>query len=141
MTPSRLSHLRDLWPHLSDIERELLEGVERLQIAFDGIVTLHDVNLRELEQARAWRKCKTHGDINGATQWGCPDCVAQLRRELEQAKDYLGRLLLAHYPQIHLLDNLLGVCTQIDNGLAVALTEAKECIRKLEITLTTGGTE
>jgi len=57
--------------------------------------------------------------------------VKRLTEELEQAKAYLGRLLLAHYPQIELLDNLLGVCTQIDNGLAVALREAKERERQL----------
>jgi hypothetical protein len=37
---------------------------------------------RTIQAARGWRRCDTHGDIDGATQWGCPDCVAQLRREL-----------------------------------------------------------
>lgn len=34
--------------------------------------------------ARSWRKCETHGDIDGAHQWGCPECVRELRAKVEQ---------------------------------------------------------
>lgn len=37
---------------------------------------------RMLIQARQWRHCDIHGDIDGATQWGCPDCVQALRKAL-----------------------------------------------------------
>lgn len=109
MTPSRLSSLRDLWPHLSDIERELLQEVERLQ--------------EQPPSLKLHASCLT---IEAALR----TALDAVNRELEQAKEYLGRLLLAHYPQIELLDSLLGVCTQIDNGLAVALREAKEHLPK-----------
>lgn len=29
----------------------------------------------------AWRYCKTHPDVDGTRMWGCPDCLAELRRE------------------------------------------------------------
>ena len=35
-----------------------------------------------------WRKCSLHPDVNPATMWGCPDCLAELRRaKLEDARD------------------------------------------------------
>lgn len=40
----------------------------------------------QLAAVRAWRKCETHGEIDGAAQWGCPDCVRQLRTELAEAQ-------------------------------------------------------
>jgi len=37
---------------------------------------------------------------------------------LDKAQGYLSRCLLALYPNIEILPDLLGVCTQIDNVLA-----------------------
>ncbi len=48
-----------------------------------------------------------------------------LCNEVERASEYLGSLLKAHYPEIHLLDDLYGLCMQVDNGLSVGLTQAK----------------
>lgn len=28
-----------------------------------------------------WRKCALHPDVNPKTMWGCPDCLAELRRQ------------------------------------------------------------
>ena len=46
-------------------------------------------------------------------------------QEIEQAKEYLTRLLRVVYPDIHPLDDLLGLISQIDNGFAVPLIEAQ----------------
>lgn len=34
-----------------------------------------------------WRRCPTHDYIDGARNWGCPDCVAELRREVARNKE------------------------------------------------------
>ena len=46
-------------------------------------------------------------------------------QEIEQAKDYLVRLLKAVYPDIDPLPSLLGLISQVDNGFAVPLIEAQ----------------
>lgn len=37
---------------------------------------------RNLAQRTAWQRCTTHGEIRAADQWGCPDCVAELRQRV-----------------------------------------------------------
>lgn len=49
--------------------------------------------------------------------------------EIKQAKEYLARLLKHVYPDIEPLDTLLGLISQIDNGLAVPLKAAKQSVR------------
>jgi len=34
---------------------------------------------REVDAAKSWRRCDLHPDVNGATMWGCPDCLRELR--------------------------------------------------------------
>jgi uncharacterized Zn ribbon protein len=63
----------------------------------DAIYT-EALRAREAEAAaRSWRKCSTHGDIDGAHQWGCPDCVHELRtenaRHNEDLREAAGELL------------------------------------------------
>lgn len=43
-----------------------------------------------------WRSCKTHGDIDGAIAWGCPECV----RELRMVNGQLRKVLLAALRQV-----------------------------------------
>lgn len=38
---------------------------------------------------RDWRQCPTHPDVDGARMWGCPDCVVELRREVEALRTAL----------------------------------------------------
>jgi hypothetical protein len=56
---------------------------------------------------------------------------AALHAIRDEAKGYLFGLLKAFYPDIEQLNTLLGICTQIDNGLAVGLREAQEQITRL----------
>ena len=49
------------------------------------------------------------------------ECV-DLRAERDEARDYLSRLLAHHAPGCEPLDDLLGVCTQIDNLLCGMMT-------------------
>jgi len=51
-------------------------------------------------------------------------------QEIEQAKEYLTRLLKAIYPDIHPLDDLFGLISQIDNGFAVPLIEAQRHVQR-----------
>ena len=37
-------------------------------------------------KAKTWRHCNTHGDF-GPQEWGCPDCVYEMRRELLDARE------------------------------------------------------
>jgi hypothetical protein len=37
-----------------------------------------------------WRKCPSHPDVNGATMWGCPDCLAELRRQVRAVPPIAG---------------------------------------------------
>lgn len=39
-----------------------------------------------------WRRCAEHPDVDGATMWGCPDCLAELRRERDQVVGERDRL-------------------------------------------------
>ncbi len=57
--------------------------------------------------------------------------LEQAQKELIEAAGYLTRLLRSVYPEIHILDTLPGICTQIDNGLAVALTLERSKVEKL----------
>ena len=47
-----------------------------------------------------WRKCALHPDINPATMWGCPDCLAELRRRNEntpiQYRERLAEWMIQH---------------------------------------------
>ena len=36
-----------------------------------------------------WRHCDVHPDVNGERMWGCPDCVAELRRHVSALRDEL----------------------------------------------------
>ena len=47
-------------------------------------------------------------------------------KEIEQAKEYLVRLLKAVYPDIDPLDSLYGLISQVDNGFAVLLSNAQQ---------------
>lgn len=47
--------------------------------------------------------------------------LAKKTAEVNESHGYLSRLLLAFYPNIEPLPNLPGLCTQVDNGLAVPL--------------------
>lgn len=50
--------------------------------------------------------------------------------QISEAKGYLSRLLVSSFPIIEPLNDLMGICTQIDNGFAVGFREAKaECER------------
>lgn len=53
--------------------------------------------------------------------------LKETRERVVEASGYLGRLLLAIHPQIQLLPDLIGRCTQIDN----AFTGEKEAREKL----------
>ena len=70
---------RKRWEHPCDLEPE--------RHACTIIDLLNDLDAleQELGQARKTRRCVTHGDVDGAHQWGCPECVRELRQELEQA--------------------------------------------------------
>jgi len=70
---------RKRWEHPCDLEPE--------RHACTIIDLLNDLDAleQELGQARKTRRCMTHGDVDGAHQWGCPECVRELRQELEQA--------------------------------------------------------
>ena len=47
--------------------------------------------------------------------------LTEKSENVERSKQYLAHLLKAVYPNIEPLPNLLGLCTQIDNGFAVPL--------------------
>jgi len=53
--------------------------------------------------------------------------------EVVLARGYLGRMLQSRYPQIRLLDDLMGICTQVDNGFGGALRQCEEELRQLRI--------
>ena len=55
------------------------------------------------------------------TEAAAADTIARLGAENEEARKYLGRLLIHYHPACVPLDDLPGVCTQIDN----AMTEIK----------------
>jgi len=46
--------------------------------------------------------------------------------KIEQAKEYLARLLKHVYPDIEPLDTLLGLISQVDNGFAVPMKQMGE---------------
>ena len=48
--------------------------------------------------------------------------IAELEKERDEARAYLSRLLAHHAPGCEPLDDLLGVCTQIDNLLCGMMT-------------------
>ena len=50
------------------------------------------------------------------------DRIAELEKERNEARAYLSRLLAHHAPGCEPLDDLLGVCTQIDNLLCGMMT-------------------
>jgi len=49
----------------------------------------------------------------------------RLAGEVKEAREYLGRLLVHYHPTCVPLDDLMGVCTQIDNVMT-ALPRAGE---------------
>lgn len=51
---------------------------------------------------------------------------AALKQERDSACEYLVRLLKHCYPEIQPLGDLSGLCSQVDNGLAVGLTTARQ---------------
>lgn len=82
MTDDLIARLRDVlhnWTNVTDDEQAVIrDAADALQ-----------QQAQEIAAARAWRKCATHGDIDGARQWGCPDCVAQMRREIAALREAL----------------------------------------------------
>lgn len=48
-----------------------------------------------MTQHDEWRRCQTHPDVNGATMWGCPDCLARLRSENANIKAAVKIILQA----------------------------------------------
>ena len=40
----------------------------------------------ELTKVTGWQHCETHGKVNADHAWGCPDCVRELRDEIERLK-------------------------------------------------------
>jgi len=56
-------------------------------------------------------------------------------QEVNEARGYLGRMLQSRYPQIHLLDDLMGVCTQVDNGFGGALRRCEDELKQVRTEL------
>jgi hypothetical protein len=49
---------------------------------------------QELAQRKLWQRCETHGRISAMYEWGCPDCVHEVRAQLasmSQERDLLNR--------------------------------------------------
>ena len=42
---------------------------------------------------KEWRQCKSHPDVDPEHQWGCPDCVYEMRTRLRQYGDQANALI------------------------------------------------
>ena len=55
------------------------------------------------------------------------------KEELEEVRGYLTRLLRSRYPEIDVLDSVIGICTQIDHVFAVGLIRCEHKLHELSI--------
>lgn len=91
--------LRSAASMLEEMERHSYEREVAQQAAnqFKHIAEQFSVRLRSLEEQNEKRAalfvCKTHPDVNANLMWGCPDCLAELRRENEKLREALGEAI------------------------------------------------
>ena len=70
--------------------RATRDGLLICSVDFCALCGTHDFS-RQLEAARhpqrEWRVCASHPSVDPQNQWGCPGCVAELRRENAELRE------------------------------------------------------
>jgi len=73
-----------------DMPEILKEKLETATIEEKAEAEASLIEAENLVNEMEWRKCGKHKDINPDTMWGCPDCLAELRKENKELKTKLS---------------------------------------------------
>lgn len=61
--------------------------------------TPHEIGRQIKRKIMTTHLCAIHPDVDSVHAWGCPDCVAELRRERNRLRDVIKQCLVTLEPQ------------------------------------------
>ncbi len=137
MTSERMKVLREIVEQSIAHDKRLLEDhrtlIRDLEDQLDALRHEHERLKEELSQRKGWQKCETHDEINADHAWGCPDCVAELRKEIgsTQHEGFYGRAAARLTTQRDSLSRQVKIAVEALEILSASLT-ARRALNEIE---------